>query len=70
MLSARAVSNAARYRRDGYLRRALGNQARRILHTLHLSPEQARNFHAATTEWRMPPSRRRNFAATFRWLQS
>jgi rSAM/selenodomain-associated transferase 2 len=41
MLRARAISNAARYRRDGYLRRALGNQTERILYTLHLSP--ARN---------------------------
>jgi glycosyltransferase involved in cell wall biosynthesis len=41
MLRARAVSNAAPYRRDGYLRRALGNQAQRVLYTLHLSPERS-----------------------------
>ena len=40
LLRARAVSNAARYRRDGYIRRALGNQARRLLYTLHLAPER------------------------------
>jgi rSAM/selenodomain-associated transferase 2 len=41
MLRARAVNNATPYRRDGYLRRALGNQAQRILHTLYLSPERS-----------------------------
>ena len=41
MLRARAVSNATRYRRDGYLRHALSNQAQRILYTLHLTPERA-----------------------------
>jgi rSAM/selenodomain-associated transferase 2 len=41
MLRARAVSNATPYRRDGYLRRALGNQAQRVLYTLHLSPERS-----------------------------
>ena len=38
LLRSRAVSDAARYRRDGYLRRALGNQAHRILYALHLAP--------------------------------
>jgi len=38
LLRSRAISNAARYRRDGYIRRALGNQAQRILYTLHLAP--------------------------------
>jgi hypothetical protein len=41
MLRARAVSNAAPYRRDGYLRHALGNLAQRIAYTLHLSPERS-----------------------------
>jgi hypothetical protein len=38
VLRARAVSNAARYRRDGYIRRALGNEAQRILYSLNLAP--------------------------------
>jgi hypothetical protein len=38
LLRALAVSNAARYRRDGYIRRALGNQAQRILYILNLAP--------------------------------
>ncbi|HEY8246921.1 MAG TPA: glycosyltransferase [Hyphomicrobium sp.] len=38
LLRSRAVSDAARYRRDGYLRCALGNQAHRIRYALHLAP--------------------------------
>jgi glycosyltransferase involved in cell wall biosynthesis len=38
LLRTRAIANAAGYRRDGYLRSALGNQARRLLYTLHLTP--------------------------------
>jgi rSAM/selenodomain-associated transferase 2 len=40
LLSARAVSSAARYRREGYFRHALDNQRRRLLYTLHLAPER------------------------------
>jgi len=39
LLSARAVSSAARYRRDGYVRHALDNQRRRLLYMLHLAPK-------------------------------
>lgn len=42
LLSTRAVTNAARYRREGYLRGALGNLGQRILYTLHLPPARAR----------------------------
>ncbi len=45
MLRARAISNAARYRRDGYLRRALTNQAQRIRYTLRLATAR-RSSHA------------------------
>ncbi|MDP1640011.1 MAG: glycosyl transferase family 2, partial [Hyphomicrobium sp.] len=38
MLRARAISNAARYRREGYLRAALSNQTQRILYCLHRTP--------------------------------
>jgi hypothetical protein len=41
VLRARAVSNAARYRRDGYIRRALANEAQRILYSLNLAPARA-----------------------------
>jgi glycosyltransferase involved in cell wall biosynthesis len=41
LLRTRAISNAARYRRDGYIRSALGNLAQRILYTLHLAPARA-----------------------------
>lgn len=37
-LRTRAVNSAARYRSDGYMRRALGNEARRILYSLRLAP--------------------------------
>jgi hypothetical protein len=40
-LSARAVSSAARYRRDGYFRHALDNQRRRLLYALRLAPRHA-----------------------------
>lgn len=40
LLSSRAVSNAARYRREGYLRSALGNLAQRLRYSLHLAPRQ------------------------------
>ncbi|MFN3624998.1 MAG: glycosyltransferase [Hyphomicrobium sp.] len=40
LLTTRAVSNAARYRREGYLRGALGNFAQRLRHALHLSARQ------------------------------
>src|SRR5262249_14139108 len=43
LLRARAIANAAPYRRDGYLRSALGNQARRWLHALRLAPAVPRN---------------------------
>jgi rSAM/selenodomain-associated transferase 2 len=38
LLRTRAIGNATRYRRDGYLRRALANQAQRTLYALHLAP--------------------------------
>ena len=38
MLRARAISNAAYYRREGYLRATLSNQAQRILYCLNLTP--------------------------------
>jgi glycosyltransferase involved in cell wall biosynthesis len=38
LLSPRAVSSAARYRREGYFRHALANQRRRFLHALNLTP--------------------------------
>jgi rSAM/selenodomain-associated transferase 2 len=41
VLRARAIGNAARYRRDGYIRGALGEQARRLLYSLHLAPAPA-----------------------------
>jgi rSAM/selenodomain-associated transferase 2 len=41
LLSARAVSSAARYRRDGYFRHALDNQRRRLLYALRLAPRHA-----------------------------
>jgi glycosyltransferase involved in cell wall biosynthesis len=41
LLSARAVSDAARYRRDGYIRATLGNLAQRIRYALNLAPAQA-----------------------------
>lgn len=40
LLSSRAVSNAAGYRREGYLRSALGNLAQRLRYALHLAPRQ------------------------------
>ncbi|MFA5900358.1 MAG: glycosyltransferase [Hyphomicrobium sp.] len=42
LLSSRAVSNAARYRQDGYLRSALGNVGQRILYSLHIPTARAR----------------------------
>lgn len=42
LLSTRALSNAAHYRRDGYLRGALGNLAQRLRYTLHLAPRELR----------------------------
>lgn len=44
ILRSRAVSSAARYRRQGYIRGALGNQAQRILHALHLAPARTAEF--------------------------
>ena len=41
LLRARAVSSAARYRREGYLRATLSNQAQRILYCLHLASARA-----------------------------
>lgn len=42
LLSSRAISNAARYRRDGYIRGALGNLGQRLRHALHLAPRELR----------------------------
>lgn len=41
LLAPRAVSSAARYRREGYIRHALGNQRRRLLYALRLAPARA-----------------------------
>lgn len=41
LLAAAAVSDAARYRREGYVRGALGNLAQRIRYSLNLVPAQA-----------------------------
>jgi rSAM/selenodomain-associated transferase 2 len=41
LLSSRAVGSAARYRREGYVRRALGNLWQRILYSLRLAPARA-----------------------------
>ena len=41
VLRARALSSAARYRRNGYFRGALGNQTRRILSALNLTPARS-----------------------------
>jgi glycosyltransferase involved in cell wall biosynthesis len=41
LLRARAISNAAHYRREGYLRACLSNQAQRILYCLNLTPARA-----------------------------
>lgn len=38
LLSSRAVGNAARYRREGYFRRTLGDLGQRIRYSLHLTP--------------------------------
>ena len=70
VLRARAVSNAARYRRDGYLRHALGNQAQRILYSLHLSRRAPRSPPVATSEVDARHSRRRNFAVRFGCLST
>jgi glycosyltransferase involved in cell wall biosynthesis len=39
-LRSRAVTDAARYRRDGYLRGALGSAAQRLRYALHLTPRK------------------------------
>lgn len=41
LLRMRAVSSASRYRRMGYIRGALGNEAQRILYALRLAPTRA-----------------------------
>ena len=38
LLAPRAISNAAGYRREGYLRHAMANQRQRLLHALRLTP--------------------------------
>jgi len=38
LLKARAINNAAGYRRGGYLRGVLANQLQRLLYALHLAP--------------------------------
>jgi rSAM/selenodomain-associated transferase 2 len=45
LLRPRAVSNAQRYRRDGYIRHALGNQRQRLLYALRLSTPQTARLH-------------------------
>jgi hypothetical protein len=45
LLRPRAISSAARYRRDGYIRRALDNQRQRILYTMRLVAPRAARLH-------------------------
>jgi glycosyltransferase involved in cell wall biosynthesis len=40
LLSSRAVSDAARYREEGYVRGVFGDLAQRVRHTLHLAPRE------------------------------
>jgi rSAM/selenodomain-associated transferase 2 len=45
LMRSRAVNNAARYRADGYMRRALGNEVQRILYSLRLAPLRTADLH-------------------------
>jgi glycosyltransferase involved in cell wall biosynthesis len=47
LLRPRAVSNAQRYRRDGYIRHALGNQRQRLLYSLRLSTPPTARLHGS-----------------------
>jgi rSAM/selenodomain-associated transferase 2 len=47
LLRPRAVSNAQRYRRDGYIRHDLGNQRQRLLYSLRLSTPPTARLHGS-----------------------
>lgn len=48
LLASRAVSSAARYRREGYIRHAIDNQRQRILYALRLTPARAAQLHGGS----------------------
>jgi hypothetical protein len=50
LLRSRAVTSADRYRREGYVRRALRNQACRILYALNVPPARIAQIYAAGRE--------------------
>ncbi len=52
LLRSRAVTSAGRYRREGYVRRALRNQACRILYALHVPPGRIAQIYAGGREER------------------